>query len=75
MNHSPVKRSTFRMSFNTLVLIASINASGQVAASAQVALNPRTMPKTADVSPRYLGFNVEAVEVTGGRFWKGQNVA
>ncbi len=39
-------------------------------ASAQVAIQPKTMPKIAEVSPRYLGFNVEAVEVTGGRFWK-----
>jgi len=37
---------------------------------AQTTLEPRTMKQIAQVDPRYLSFNVEAVEVTGGRFWK-----
>jgi heparanase 1 len=28
------------------------------------------MPKIGQVDPRYVSYNVEAVEVTGGRFWK-----
>ena len=32
--------------------------------------NPRTMPKMSSVSPRFQSYNVEMVEVTGGRFWK-----
>ena len=28
------------------------------------------MPKTGTVDPRYLSYNIEMVEVTGGRFWK-----
>jgi hypothetical protein len=34
------------------------------------ALHPATMPKLGTVDPRYVSYNVEMVEVTGGRFWK-----
>ena len=40
------------------------------AASAQVALKLSSMRKVADVDERYVSYNIEAVEVTGGRFWK-----
>jgi heparanase len=45
---------------------------GLLAASArgQQGLNPHSMPVIGHVDPRYVSFNVEAVEVTGGRFWK-----
>jgi heparanase 1 len=33
-------------------------------------LNPTKMPKLGTVDPRYVSYNVEMVEVTGGRFWK-----
>ena len=36
----------------------------------QRALSPHTMRKIAQVDPRFVSYNVEAVEVTGGRFWK-----
>jgi heparanase 1 len=36
----------------------------------QSALQPKTMPRIAQVDQRYVSYNVEAVEVTGGRFWK-----
>jgi heparanase 1 len=39
-------------------------------ALAQVTLHPQTMAKAGEVDPRFLSYNVEAVEVTGGRFWK-----
>jgi len=32
-------------------------------------LMPSSMPKTATVDPRFLSYNVEMVEVIGGRFW------
>jgi hypothetical protein len=31
------------------------------------------MPKLGTVDPRYLSYNIEMVEVTGGRFWKPYN--
>jgi hypothetical protein len=33
-------------------------------------LDPRTMPKVGSVDPRFQSYNVEMVEVIGGRFWK-----
>jgi heparanase 1 len=33
-------------------------------------LNPSIMPKVATVDPRFQSYNVEMVEVIGGRFWK-----
>lgn len=41
-----------------------------ISAAGQTILQPRTMPKVAQVDPRYVSFNVEAIEITGGRFWK-----
>ena len=35
-----------------------------------VSLAPSTMPRIGSVSERYQSYNVEMVEVTGGRFWK-----
>lgn len=32
--------------------------------------NPSTMPKVGSVDPRFQSYNVEMVEVIGGRFWK-----
>lgn len=42
---------------------------------AAVALNPSKMAKLAAVDPRYVSYNIEMVEVTGGRFWKPYNSA
>jgi hypothetical protein len=36
---------------------------------AQTAVAPQSMKALKDVDPRYVGYNVETVEVTGGRFW------
>ncbi|MBS1857753.1 MAG: hypothetical protein JST11_20455 [Acidobacteria bacterium] len=34
-----------------------------------IRLTPGRMPRIATVDPRYQSFNIEMVEVTGGRFW------
>jgi heparanase len=53
--------------------IAAISASA-LALSAQekpaISLTPSTMAKLGKVDPRFVSYNVEMVEVTGGRFWK-----
>src|SRR3954451_18666634 len=36
-------------------------------------LSPKQMPRTGTVDERFQSFNVEMVEVTGGRFWKPYN--
>ncbi|MGA9586903.1 MAG: hypothetical protein WBQ95_16320, partial [Terracidiphilus sp.] len=55
-----------------LLLSAAIALSVTVSAQEKppVKLNPSTMPMLGTVDPRYLSYNIEMVEVTGGRFWK-----
>jgi hypothetical protein len=38
------------------------------AASAKI--SPKSMPRVGTIDERFQGYNVETVEVTGGRFWK-----
>lgn len=33
-------------------------------------IDPAALPRVATVDPRYQSYNIEMVEVTGGRFWK-----
>ena len=49
-----------------LLMVCSV----AVIACAQTSLQPATMQPLAEVSPRYVSYNIEVVEVTGGRFWK-----
>lgn len=51
-----------------LALASGVALSGQERTSMKV--TPSTMPKLATVDPRFVSYNVEMVEVTGGRFWK-----
>jgi hypothetical protein len=50
------------------VLGATANLSGQD--SKPVAITPAAMPRIATVDQRFQSYNIEMVEVTGGRFWK-----
>ena len=63
------KPTTLAMSFSLALLLV-----GAIALPAQdtppVAVNPSSMPKLGTVDPRFVSYNVEMVEVTGGRFWK-----
>lgn len=56
------------------VLLAAAAGVAVLTASAQapspVALDPAQMPKLGTVDARFDSYNVEMVEVTGGRFWK-----
>ena len=51
-----------------ILAAAPLHLSPSVAQS--VSLAPSTMPRIGSVSERYQSYNVEMVEVTGGRFWK-----
>src|SRR3954462_11500859 len=51
-----------------ILATALLRPSPSVAQS--VSLAPSTMPGIGSVSERYQSYNVEMVEVTGGRFWK-----
>ena len=50
------------------ITLALVLAAASVPAIAQQ--NPSTMPRIATVDPRFQSYNVEMVEVIGGRFWK-----
>jgi heparanase len=54
------------------ILAAMIAAAFAVPAQQKdaVRLDPGKMRKTGSVDPRFVSYNVEMVEVTGGRFWK-----
>lgn len=52
------------------VALAVVLMAGCVhSAFAQMAVAPQRMKVLGEVDPRYVSYNVEAVEVTGGRFW------
>ena len=51
-----------------ILATALLRPSPSVAQS--VSLTPSTMPRIGSVSERYQSYNVEMIEVTGGRFWK-----
>lgn len=54
------------------VCIAILALAGQIGAQQlpPVTINPRGMAKVAAVDSRFVSYNIEMVEVTGGRFWK-----
>lgn len=49
---------------------ASFPAAAQTAGAPQVTLAPETMARVTSVDERFQSYNVEMVEITGGRFWK-----
>ncbi|MGA9668893.1 MAG: hypothetical protein WBQ94_06775 [Terracidiphilus sp.] len=51
-----------------LAALATMDVSAQEAPA--VTVTPSTMPKLGTVDARFVSYNVEMVEVTGGRFWK-----
>ncbi len=52
-----------------IVLGATNPAAGQEGAP-QVKVSPATMPRVVTIDERFQSYNIEMVEVTGGRFWK-----
>ena len=51
------------------VAIAAAFTIGIHSATAQTSVSPQSMKVLGEVDPRFVSYNVEAVEVTGGRFW------
>ncbi|WP_426435351.1 hypothetical protein [Bradyrhizobium genosp. P] len=50
-----------------LILVGFVGAK---ACAAELSLDVANMPRIAVVDPRFQSYNIEMVEVTGGRFWK-----
>ena len=68
-----MRLKTRKLNIGTVLSVA-VFLSATLALSAQVktaiAIAPSTMPKLGTVDPRFVSYNIEMVEVTGGRFWK-----
>ncbi len=53
-----------------LVAVFRPGGPGAAAPADSVALKPATMPRVATIEDRFQSYNVEMLEVTGGKFWK-----
>lgn len=59
------------MSSSSIGLVAGVALGFTMSVMAQpVSLSPATMPRIGAVDAQYQSYNVEMLEVTGGRFWK-----
>jgi heparanase 1 len=56
------------LSISVLVAVAAM-VCWPKASFGQATISPKSMKVLGQVDPRYVSYNVEAVEVTGGRFW------
>ena len=66
---------TINLRFSALLCFAvplAVFGAGAFAAShtTATAVAPSTMPRIGKVDERYLSYNIEMLEVTGGQFWK-----
>lgn len=54
------------------VVVLSVTVAGQLWARtpSTVIIDPARLPKVGTVDPAFVSYNIEMVEVTGGRFWK-----
>ena len=66
---TPVKPIRSMQQFAFILLAASAVCGAPTTSSGQTAVTPQSMKVLGEVGPRYVSYNVEAVEVTGGRFW------
>lgn len=64
MNKSSHLKLNFLIGATLLAIAGPVSV-----AVAQVTLDPTKMTKIGSVSERYQSFNIEMIEVTGGRFW------
>src|SRR2546423_10510637 len=58
------------------IVIAALTAIQNAAAQAPtLALDPSRLPRLGTIDERFQSYNVEMIEVTGGRFWKPFNAS
>src|SRR3974390_3151213 len=53
-----------------LTALGSLSCSRAQETSRTGSLDPATLPRLGTVDERFQSYNVEMIEVTGGRFWK-----
>jgi len=52
-----------------LVVLVNLGASPALLGASPTSVTPAKMPSVGTIDERYQSFNIEMVEVTGGRFW------
>src|SRR6266550_2528619 len=67
----PVNGQTrFQVSkFTTLAMLAGLGSSSALCGARVTAVVPAKMPRVGTIDERFQSFNIEMLEVTGGRFW------
>src|SRR5215471_1320132 len=68
--HLPDASYGFARAFGCFFLLLSTIAPDHAARGGEQSIHPATMPRVAEVDARFQSYNVEMVEVTGGRFWR-----
>ncbi len=65
-----IKADVFPVLRPTLLIFACAFGPWTIAHSQTLTLSPSTLPKVGEVDERFQSYNIEMVEVTGGKFWK-----
>ena len=60
----------FRSAVFAVVIIVATSVAPFQARAQAVSLDPAKMPRSGNVDERFLSYNIEMAEVTGGNFWK-----
>ena len=61
---------SFKNGFGGLLSLSLLATSDTIAHGSEQFLHPASMPRIAAVDERFQSYNIEMVEVTGGRFWR-----
>src|SRR5215469_12254264 len=64
-----IDREIWSHRVRVVALGAALSLPG-VTSAATITLRPATMARVATIDPRFQSYNIEMVEVTGGRFWR-----
>src|ERR1700761_3804941 len=64
----PMNRRT-RFWLSTMVALATLGSSPGLCAGPVTAVTPAKMPRVGTIDERFQAYNIEMLEVTGGRFW------
>ena len=67
---SPQPGPRFARAFGGILLLSVAVAPATGARGSEQSLRPANMPRIAAIDERFQSYNVEMVEVTGGRFWR-----
>ncbi|HEY1984589.1 MAG TPA: hypothetical protein VGG85_04225 [Terracidiphilus sp.] len=65
-----IKINAGALAVGTLIFLKTTTCLGAPPAQTATAVSPGTMPRIGTIDARFQSYNIEMVEVTGGRFWK-----